>query len=304
MRKWFRLDGDDYASGGNMRCRSVASLVANGVTNHATERADQRGIPEDEMERIRIIAAENPHKRRVVTADGTVNVVSDGVVVTIYRKSQDEMCPLAPHVASHNMDTTVGVPRCVLDHHGRDIIRRVEAELNCCIHVPVYIDRREHCVFMALAVTGAPLDRVERRLRAALGPWKVIDDIKPNIIIGPGGRTIKLLRTLVPGCRIECARKGDMCGDKQDNRTVLQGTSEQIEATHSLIRKLWDSRNLLACPACGETFANLKKGRTHVSTAHAPAACHSITDDLMRDAGFDRLQQILLDSFKTEIEPT
>eukprot|EP00037_Helgoeca_nana_P019580 m.191506 g.191506 ORF g.191506 m.191506 type:complete len:227 (+) comp24925_c0_seq1:504-1184(+) len=190
----------------------------------------------------------------------------------------------------------VDVPKHLLmDRHSRDKIRSVEAELGCHIQVP---GRSTPCdpVLVPLAVSGAPLDAVERELGAAFGLWKVVDDVPPALIVGAGGRTIKFLQTLVPECTIHPANKGAMCGNAQDKRTILRGTPEQIEATHVLIRKLHDFRKIVACPLCGETFhlrKTLKQGRRHVVEAHALAA-DGITDMMMREAGFDKLKQILL----------
>lgn len=278
------------------RSANKAPDKVNRFTLHAVDRAGARGISKKEVERIQSLAAANVRgEETVATAAGTTAVVRDGKVVTVYRR---DVMPssVAPHV---DMGSAVVVPKQFLDRHGREVIRSVEAKLscpglsNCRIQVP-YITPGDP-VLMPLAVTGAPLDKVQRMLEVALGPWKVVDDVLPALIIGRGGKTIRVLEALVPRCRIYPANKDAMCGDEHDKRTVLRGTPEQIEVAHMLIRKLHDHRNLVACPTCGESFKDLKKGRKHANEAHA---ADGITDEMMREAGFDRLGQLLSDSVR------
>ena len=212
------------------RSANKAPDKVNRFTHHAVDRAGERGVSKKEVERLQSLAAANVRgEETVATAAGTTAVVRDGKVVTVYRRAAadhgDALRSSAQHV---DMGSAVVVPKQLLDRHGREMIHRVEAKLTCpsssiCrIQVP-YITPGDP-VLVPLAVVGAPLDTVQRELELALGPWKVIDDVLPGLIVGQGGKTIRLLQALVPACTIHPANKGAMCGDEQDKRTVLRGT--------------------------------------------------------------------------------
>eukprot|EP00038_Savillea_parva_P022972 m.39242 g.39242 ORF g.39242 m.39242 type:complete len:342 (+) comp5771_c0_seq1:505-1530(+) len=276
----------------NYRCARARVVSVNRLTYHAVDRAGQRDISQKELAQIQRLARVCVRKEeKVVTATGTTAVVRDGAVVTVYRK--DGLGSL-PHVETGN---AVNIPKRFLDRRGREKIHKVESKLSCpglsiChIHVPSRIAPGDP-VLVPLAVAGAPVDMVQRELEVALGPWKVVDDVLPALIVGRSGKTIRLLHTLVPGCTIYPANKDAMYGDEQDKRTVLRGAPEHIEVAHTLIRKLHEHRTLAACPKCGESFEDLKKGRKHARRVHA---ADGITDEMMREAGFDRLGQLLAD---------
>eukprot|EP00035_Acanthoeca_spectabilis_P000788 m.75656 g.75656 ORF g.75656 m.75656 type:complete len:344 (-) comp10428_c0_seq2:232-1263(-) len=264
-----------------------APLPGRPATRHAIDRARERRISAKEVFRLAKRAhASGGGTARVTTGGGTTAVVSDSKVVTVYRAPRPSAYS-APHKRGAAM---CKVPRCLLDGHGRERIRRTEAELGCHIQVPPIAPCDP--VVVEVAVTGAPVESVEHALEVELGPWKVVDDAPPGTIVGPGGRTIQLLRKLVPGCEIHVAGRQAMRGGKQDDRTVLRGTPERMESAHTLIRKLHEYRGIVACPACGRTFNGLKKGRKHTAQAHAT---DEITDEALLDAGFKQLAQILSD---------
>jgi hypothetical protein len=266
-----------------------APLSGLAATRHAVGRARERRISDKEVLSAAKRAA--PSSRpgrgtvRVTTGGGTTAVVGNGKVVTVFRAA----CPSA-YSAPHKRGAMIKVPRCLLDQHGREKICSVEAKLRCRIQLPNIAVSDP--VLVEIAVTGAVPEQVEREIEAVLGPWKVVDDAPSGIIIGTGGRMIKLLRTLAPRCEILTARREAMRGDEHDERTVLRGTPERMEAAHALIRKLNEYHGITACPTCRRTFTNLNKGRKHAAEAHAT---DDRTDEALRDVGFERLAQILSD---------
>eukprot|EP00037_Helgoeca_nana_P031545 m.404274 g.404274 ORF g.404274 m.404274 type:complete len:361 (-) comp28420_c3_seq1:8059-9141(-) len=311
------------------RSKTAESFSVNRLTHHAADRAGQRCVSKKEVERVLSLAAANVHgDETVVTAAGTIAVVCDGKVVTVYpgprpaaassaspdgtgdagaapkrglgrRGGHSQPRAAASSAASHvDIGNAVAVPKRILNECARDKICSVEAKLSCpglstCrIQVPASFAPHDP-VLVPLTVSGAPLDTVERELKAALGSWKVVDDVLPSIICGTGGRNIKVLQRLVPRCGIYPANKGSMWRGKPDRRTVLRGTLERMEVAHALIRTLGAHCDIVACPACEESFNGLKKGRGHAAQSHAP---DDITDEMMQMAGFDRLVQILSDA--------
>lgn len=266
-----------------------AALPGLAVSRHALDRARERRISDKEvLKSVKKAPVSSGGAVRVTTEGGTTAVVNGGKVVTVYRAARP-----SAYMAPHKRGAAVKVPRCLLGKSGREWIRMIETRLGCRIKVP----QIAQCdpVVVELAVTGlsagVSVESVERELEVELGPWKVIDDApQRGLIIGTGGKMIQLLRELVPRCEIYAAGKDAMRGSKKDERTVLRGSPERMESAHALIRKLDEYHGIVACPACGMTFKNLNKGRKHTAQAHAT---DGITDEALRDAGFQQLAHIL-----------
>jgi hypothetical protein len=270
----------------------LPGLVA---TRHAVDRARERRISDKEVLRAAKRApATGGATSRVTTGGGTTAVVGGGKVVTVFRAARP-----SAYVAPHKRGVAVKVPRCLIGRSGRERIRGVEVDLGCHIQVPSVTSCDP--VLVEVTVTGERAEEAQGELVAVLGPWKVVDDVPPGTVVGPGGRMIKHLRTLVPRCEIHVADRLSKRGEEQDKRTVLRGTPERMEAAHTLIRKLGEYRGIAACPACGQVCNDLKKCRKHAAKAHAS---DGITDEMMHSAGVDRLAQILSDpaAERAEIE--
>eukprot|EP00035_Acanthoeca_spectabilis_P031123 m.478115 g.478115 ORF g.478115 m.478115 type:complete len:324 (+) comp45617_c0_seq1:166-1137(+) len=293
------FDDIDFLERYESRKAESARWSANRLTYHASNRAGQRGVSHKEIERVLSLAAGcGDARQEVTTPNGTKAVVCAGKVVTFLpqndRIAKRTFVQDVPELTVDKAQNSVVVPRAFLNEHTCEELNSIASKFTipglpeCRILVPEMTDSQP--VLVKLVVVGAQLESVARKISEVLGPWEMVEGMRPQLVIGPDGKTIKHLVSLVPRCRIIVPSKDAMYKGKRDTRIVLRGVAGQVKVMRLLLDCLHEHRNLRVCPSCGDRFSLSKQARKHVAEKHG---ANDITKKMMEEAGLDESMRIL-----------